>query len=82
MIEKPYLLFIGDVPDDLAAKTAAGIVEWRRDWCVGQLRLDGCKVDLGLPDMTISDASAAGAKTMVENTSGNKNFSGAENRGQ
>ncbi len=65
MIEKPYLLFIGDVPDDLAAKTAAGIVEWRRDWCVGQLRLDGCKVDLGLPDMTISDASAAGAKTMV-----------------
>ena len=65
MIAKPYLLFIGDVPDDLAAKTAAGIVEWRRDWCVGQLRLDGCKADLGLPDMTIRDAIAAGAKTMV-----------------
>ena len=65
MIERPYLLFLGDVPDALAAKTAAGIVDWRRDSCVGQLRLDGCKADLGLPDMTIADAHAAGARTMI-----------------
>ena len=38
-INPPYLMFLGDVPDPLAAKTAYGIVDWRRDWCLGQLRL-------------------------------------------
>lgn len=64
-IERPYLLFLGDVPDLLAAKTAAGIVDWRRDWCVGQLRLPGCGADTGLPDMDIGAARQAGAKTLV-----------------
>ncbi len=64
-IQRPYLLFLGDVPDQLAAKTAQGIVDWRPDWCVGQLRLEGCKADCGLKDMSIGDAAAAGAKTMV-----------------
>jgi uncharacterized NAD-dependent epimerase/dehydratase family protein len=64
-IEKPYLMFIGDVQDQLAAKTAAGIVDWRRDWCVGQLRLPGCKADLGLEDVTVKEGRARGANTMV-----------------
>ena len=64
-IEKPYLMFIGDVADQLAAKTAAGIVDWRRDWCVGQLRLPGCKADLGLEDTDVATARARGARTMV-----------------
>ena len=64
-IEKPYLLFLGDVRDALAAKTAYGVVDWRRDWCVGQMRLPGCKADTGLPDMTFAEARAAGAKTFV-----------------
>jgi uncharacterized NAD-dependent epimerase/dehydratase family protein len=64
-IEKPYLMFIGDVQDQLAAKTAAGIVDWRRDWCVGQLRLPGCKADLGLQDVTVKEGRARGANTMV-----------------
>jgi uncharacterized NAD-dependent epimerase/dehydratase family protein len=64
-IAKPYLLFLGDVQDQLAAKTAMGIVDWRPEWCVGQLRLPGCKADTGLPDLTIADAVAKGAKTMV-----------------
>jgi uncharacterized NAD-dependent epimerase/dehydratase family protein len=64
-IEKPYLMFIGDVQDQLAAKTAAGIVDWRRDWCVGQLRLAGCKAELGLEDLTVAEAKARGARTMV-----------------
>ncbi len=64
-IEKPYLLFLGDVRDALAAKTAYGIVDWRREWCVGQLRLPGCRADTGLPDMDIAAARAAGAKTLV-----------------
>ncbi|MEM0906064.1 MAG: N-acetyltransferase DgcN [Pseudomonadota bacterium] len=64
-LKRPYLLFLGDVPDALAAKTALGIVDWRRDWCVGQWRLPGCQADAGLTEMTAADAVAAGAKTMV-----------------
>ena len=64
-IENPYLMFLGDAADQLAAKTAHGIVHWRRDWCLGQLRLPDCHADLGLPDMSIADASAAGIRTLV-----------------
>jgi len=64
-ITPPYLMFLGDVPDQLAAKTAAGIVDWRPEWCLGQLRLKGCKADLGLPDMGIAKAVESGARTFV-----------------
>ena len=52
-IEHPYLLFLGDAADQLAAKTAQGINDWRPEWCVGQLRLDDCNADLGIPNMTL-----------------------------
>lgn len=65
MLKTPYLLFLGDAPDPLAAKVANGIKDWRPDLSVGQFRMDGCKADLGLKDMTISEAKAAGAKTLV-----------------
>lgn len=64
-IESPYLLFLGDAADALAAKVAQGIVDWRPQNCVGQLRLPGCNADCGLTDMTIEQAVAAGAKTLV-----------------
>ncbi|MCW7545558.1 DUF1611 domain-containing protein [Aurantimonas litoralis] len=64
-VTPPYLMFLGDVPDALAAKTAQGVVDWRRDWCLAQLRLPGCGADLGLDEMTVPEAVAAGAKTMV-----------------
>ena len=64
-IQTPYLLFLGDVHDQLAAKTAQGIVDWRPEWCIGQLRLDGCKADCDVPDMSITEATAKGVKTMV-----------------
>jgi uncharacterized NAD-dependent epimerase/dehydratase family protein len=65
IVEAPYLMFLGDVPDQLAAKTAQGIVDWRPEWCVGQLRLAGCKADLKLPDMTIRQAAEAGVRTLI-----------------
>ncbi|MES2969579.1 MAG: DUF1611 domain-containing protein, partial [Pseudomonadota bacterium] len=65
MIKTPYLLFLGDAPDGLAAKVAQGIKDWRPDFALGQFRMDGCKADLGLPDMTLADAKAAGVKTLV-----------------
>lgn len=64
-IRTPYLLFLGDAPDPLAAKTAQGIVDWRRDWCLSQLRLPGCKADLGIPDLSVKEAAARGAQTLV-----------------
>ncbi len=65
MIQTPYLLFLGDAPDPLAAKVAQGIRDWRPDFALGQLRLDGCKADMALPDMTLPEAYAAGARTLV-----------------
>ena len=64
-IATPYLLFLGDVPDALAAKTALGIVDWRPEWCLGQLRLAGCWADANIPDMTIAEAREAGVRTMI-----------------
>lgn len=65
MIEHPYLMFLGEAADQLAAKTAQGIVHWRPEWCTGQLRLLGCKADLKIPDMTLRQAKAAGVKTVI-----------------
>jgi uncharacterized NAD-dependent epimerase/dehydratase family protein len=65
MIKTPYLLFLGDAPDMLAAKVAIGIKDWRPDASVGQFRMENCNADLGLQDMTIDEAIAAGAETLV-----------------
>ncbi len=64
-IQSPYLLFLADVPDDGSAKTAAGILQWRGELCAGQLRLPGCEVDLGLPDLTPQQAAQRGIRTMI-----------------
>jgi uncharacterized NAD-dependent epimerase/dehydratase family protein len=65
MIETPYLLFLGDAPDQLAAKVAQGIKDWRPEFALGQFRMEGCKADMKLPDMDLKAAKAAGAKTLV-----------------
>jgi len=64
-IEHPYLLFLGDAHDHLAAKTARGIVDWRPDWCLGQLRLKGCHSSVGIDDMTVPEAAEAGARSLI-----------------
>lgn len=67
-IPQPYLLFIGDVTDPLAAKTARGIKAWRPEQCVGQLRLGRSGVSLDLPDLTLEQAYQQGARTLVIGT--------------
>lgn len=64
-LKTPYLLFLGDAADALAAKTAQGVAHWRPEWSLGQLRLPGCNADLGLKDMTLQEAYDAGARTLV-----------------
>ena len=65
LLKTPYLLFIGDAVDPLAAKVAQGIKDWRPEFCVGQFRQEGCKADMGIPELSIEEAVAAGAKTLV-----------------
>ena len=65
MIQTPYLLFLGDAPDQLSAKVAQGIKDWRPENAVGQLRMANCGASVGLADLTLAEAKAAGAKTLV-----------------
>jgi len=64
-IQRPYLLFLGDAADPLAAKVGQGIVDWRAENVVGQFRMRGCNADMGVSDMTIDEGVANGAKTLV-----------------
>ena len=64
-IDAPYLLFLGDVGDDGHAKTGHGIAYWRGERCAGQMRFPGCAVDMGLPEMTASEAVDAGVRTAI-----------------
>lgn len=65
MLESPYLLFLGDAPDNLAAKMARGIYDWRPEVVAGQLRMEGCKANIGIKDLTIAEAVECGVKTLV-----------------
>jgi uncharacterized NAD-dependent epimerase/dehydratase family protein len=64
-VAAPYLIFLGAVTNALDAKTGRGLVDWCRDRCAGQLRLPGCRVDLGLPELTPIEAAARGVRTLV-----------------
>ena len=61
----PYLIFLGDIEDPTLAKTGAGLVQWCGEDVVGQLRLPGCPISLGLEDVTIDLAVTFGAKSLV-----------------
>ena len=64
-IKKPYALFLGDASDELAAKVAFGIFQWRPEQCVGQIRLPACQPKLPLIQMDINDAIKSGARTLI-----------------
>lgn len=65
MLRKPYLLFLGDAAAAPLAKTAFGLRDWAGDDVVGQVRLPGCGVDLGVPDLGFEEAVARGARSLV-----------------
>ncbi len=67
-VRPPYLIFLGDAPDDLTAKTGHGIVNWRPQLALAQSRLPQCKADLGIPEMSPQEAASAGARTFVIGT--------------
>jgi len=53
--EPPYAIFLGDEADPGFAKTGYGLVEWRNELCVGQIRFPGSPIDLGLPELSLAD---------------------------
>lgn len=68
-LKAPYLIFTGEETSPTYAKTGAGIAQWRRDDCLGQMSLPGGSVDIGLPKMDIKQAAKEGAKTLIIGTS-------------
>lgn len=64
-LRAPYLIYFGDVQNTGHAKTGLGLIQWRREYCAGQMRLSGCRVDGGLKDMDIEDALRAGVKSVL-----------------
>lgn len=64
-IKPPYLIFVGGEGDSEYAKTGAGIAKWRPEVCLGQLGVDKNAADLGLPKMTVEEASKAGARSLL-----------------
>ena len=64
-IPQKYLVFMGDVEPTSMPRPDSASSYWRPESCVGQLRLPGCQVSLGIPDMTPAQAVAAGARTLV-----------------
>ncbi|RUO39444.1 DUF1611 domain-containing protein [Pseudidiomarina aestuarii] len=64
-MKSPYVIFLGDIEDKTLAKTGAGLAKWCGDSVLGQLRLPGCGVDLGLADIDLEQAIAQGARSLV-----------------
>jgi len=64
-LRKPYVIFVGEEKSPVYTKTGSGIAHWDPLNCVGQIRLSPEAADLGLPDMSLEEAIAAGAKTLV-----------------
>jgi uncharacterized NAD-dependent epimerase/dehydratase family protein len=63
--DPPYLILIGDERERTNAKSGIGIVQWRPELVAGQLRFPGCRIDLGVPDLSIPEAIAVGARSLV-----------------
>ena len=67
-IKAPYLLFLGDEHRATYCKTAQGVLYWQPEKCLGQLRLSADTYNLKIPDMDITQAGLAGAKSLVIGT--------------
>ncbi|WP_133366444.1 N-acetyltransferase DgcN [Qipengyuania sediminis] len=65
MIEPPFLLYLGRSTDPVGIKTSRGLATFRPRDCVGEFRHDDCPLTLGLPRLSMDDAAARGAKTLV-----------------
>jgi hypothetical protein len=61
LFRPPFVVFLGDIQSAMFAKTAFGLAQWRGEDCLGQVRLAGCTVDVGIAELDLPAAIAAGA---------------------
>lgn len=64
-LKAPYLLFIGNVSDPTYAKTAQGLAYWCPEKCLGQISTGSAAVNIGVPELSLSQAVAGGARTLI-----------------
>ncbi|MGH7562100.1 MAG: DUF1611 domain-containing protein [Gemmatimonadales bacterium] len=64
-LRAPFLVFLADINAHVYAKTGLGLAQWCPDRCLAQLRLPGCGVDAGLPEMDVRTAARAGARSLI-----------------
>jgi len=67
-LRPPYLIFLGDETRKTYGKTGQGIADWRPEHCAGQLRLTPDTLHIGLPDLSVEEAIAAGAGSLIVGT--------------
>lgn len=65
IMKPPFVLFLGDVQDPLAAKSASGLLYWRPNDCIAQVRMPDCRVSIELPAIDLDEAVKHGARTFV-----------------
>jgi uncharacterized NAD-dependent epimerase/dehydratase family protein len=63
--DAPFVVFLGDAVEESQCKTGLGLVQWRAEHCAGQMRLPGCRVDAGVPELDIRGAKAAGVRSII-----------------
>ncbi|MEM6708159.1 MAG: DUF1611 domain-containing protein [Pseudomonadota bacterium] len=64
-LQPPFLLFLGNAPRLTDLKTAAGVLQWRRDDCLAECVSHDDTPTLGLPRMTPETAAAQGARSLL-----------------
>lgn len=64
-LRTPFAIYFGDVREPAFGKTGLGLVQWRRQWCLGQVRREGCAIDAGLPDLEPAKLAQAGVRSLV-----------------
>lgn len=70
MIPAPFLLHLGQGADPMGIKTSRGLATFRREDCIGEFGPANCPLTVGLPRLTIAEAAAAGARTLVLGVAG------------
>jgi len=64
-VPAPYLVYLGDVTDEPDCKTGFGLAHWASERTIGQFRSNENTASVGLCDMTMEQAVAAGAKSLI-----------------
>jgi len=65
VLRKPYLIFLGDVSSRVDAKTALGVADWCPEDVLGELAFPEASVSTGKPSLSIAEAAAAGAGSLL-----------------